>query len=255
MSAPTRIGGSMISLGIDPSLTGFGWAIHDNSATGLARIIDSGHMGTPTDMVPVMRFVVFRDLVDRVMKMHNPDCVGMESPAYTGAFQVVHHGLMLYAMEAVFYNRRDLVLFDPSTLKSLLRGMTGCTGAINKADVQRWVSLDTMDASVINHNQADAYALGFNAARFFSLLGGHLAPESLNEYEAKIFLERTKTVKTLKGPIQKNMAHAFRENQRYFRFSQIATGDVKLPAKQQIDPSLVSFLDERSLVRKKEKSQ
>jgi len=243
----------MLTMGIDPSLTGFGWAIHRSDAHGSVRLVDSGHMGTPTDMVPVMRFVVFRDLVDRVIKTHNPDAVGMESPAYDGPFQVIHHGLMLYAMEAVFYNRKDLVLFDPSTLKSLLRGLTGTPGIISKLDVQRWVSLDTQNADFINHNQADAYAIAVSAARFFGVLDGHLSPEDLNTYEARIFISRVKTVKTLKGPREKNVSHAFRENQRYFRFSAIPTGDVKLPAKAEIDPSLVSFIEASKPVRKAKK--
>ena len=84
----------MITLGLDPSLTGYGWCIHDSDASNKSRRIASGRESTKTNMVPVSRFIQFRKMVSSLIHKYNPSHVGIESPAYDGPFQVIHHGLM-----------------------------------------------------------------------------------------------------------------------------------------------------------------
>jgi Holliday junction resolvasome RuvABC endonuclease subunit len=232
-------------LGLDPSLTAYGWAVHDDAATGQKRRVASGHEGTLPSTVPVVRFMHFRALVSDLLRRYNVELVGLESPAYqAGPFQRIHFGLMMFSLEAVFEKRLDLVLFDPATLKMLAKGDPAKhKGAMSKMDMQRRVQLDTMAAGVIDNNEADAYLVGKYAARFKSLRDGTIEPSQLEPSERLVFIERTRRVKTMAGVVRKRVAHAFRENSRFFSFSQVPAGQVSLPAKSVIRPEILAFLD------------
>ena len=224
----------MISLGLDPSLTNYGWCVLNDMAKGRSRRIASGSHSTTPDMIPVVRFMQFRSMVDDLISKYDPDVIGIESPAYDGPFQVIHHGLLLFSLESIFKHRKDVVFYDPSTLKSLIRGNKNVKGPIHKIDVQKFVSLDMLSPDLLPHDEADAYALSFFATRIFKLLDGKIQREDLSESEKRIFLDKTKKVKTLKGIIQKSTGHVFRENSRIFKFSKVSVGDIKLPDKSEM---------------------
>jgi hypothetical protein len=234
----------MISLGLDPSLTGFGWAVHSSDAEGLKRRVASGHEATFPTTVPVARFMFYRSLVKRLISTFDPGIIGIESPAYdAGPFTPIHHSLMMFCLETIFENRKDCVLFDPATLKSLARKSSGNRGMMTKLNMQRFVQLDTNDADVIDNNEADAYCISYFAARFHGVLAEKIKPEDLTESEFRIFLGKIKKVNTVKGKKIKRVAYAFRENSRYFNFSKIPSGRVDLPEKSAINPSLIRFLE------------
>jgi hypothetical protein len=233
----------MLVLGLDPSLTAFGWALHDDAAEGRARRPASGHEGTLPSSVPVARFLHHQEMVRDVLARHPVEAVGIESPAYdAGPFQTIHFGLMMFSLVPIFEARKDVVLFDPATLKYLARETTNKKGAMGKLDMQRKVQVDTMDTRVIDNNEADAYLVGKYAARMMRLVGGSLRPEDLTETERRVFLTREKTVKRMGQRVKKRVSHAFRENSRFFRFSLVPPGDVRLPSRS-VDPKLVDFLD------------
>ena len=231
-------------LGLDPSLSAYGWAIHDDEQVGTKRRVISGHEGTLPNTVPVCRFMHFRALVASLLNRYDVDLVGIESPAYqAGPFQRIHFGLMMYSSESVFEKRLDFVLYDPSTLKMLAKGDPKKHGIMSKLDMQRRVQIDTIDPVSIDNNEADAYLVAKYAARFMRLKRGDIKPTDLEASERSVFLERSRRVKTMKGVVTKRVAHVFRENSRYFQFSSIPAGQITLPAKTAIEPSILSFLE------------
>lgn len=234
----------MLVLGLDPSLSAYGWAVHRPNASGLDRRMASGHEGTIPSMVPVVRFMHFRAMVAGLLDRFKPDFIGIESPAYqAGPFQRIHFGLMMYSIEAIFERRRDCVLFDPATLKLLAKEDTKLRkGPMTKLDMQRRVQVDTMDPSVIDNNEADAYIVARSAARFFLMQSGAIPPKDLTPSERSVFVTRSRKVKTLKGTITKRVAHTFRENSRWFSFSKIPDGSVCLPGKSDVRPGIIKFL-------------
>lgn len=236
----------MITLGLDPSLRAYGWAVHDSSAKGRARRVASGHEGTLPSVVPVARFLHFQALVQDLLRRHpQVEAVGMESPAYeAGPFQSIHFGLMMFSQVPVFELRKELVLFDPTTLKYLAKeDPAKRKGTMGKADMQRQVQLDTMDVRVIDNNEADAYLVALYAARFMDMMAGRVDPSALTPSERAVFLGRKRRVKTRAGVRTKSMAHAFRENSRFFQFSQVPQGSVSLPQKGSISPRITEFLE------------
>jgi Holliday junction resolvasome RuvABC endonuclease subunit len=236
----------LLVLGLDPSLSAYGWAIHDPGAAGMERRVASGHEGTVPSTVPVVRFTHFRAMVAGLLDRFRPDLVGIESPAYqAGPFQRIHFGLMMYSLEAIFERRKDCALFDPATLKLLAKEDTKLRrGPMTKMDMQRRVQIDTMDPSVIDNNEADAYIVARSAARFFLMQSGALRPEDLTPSEKSVFLMRSRRVKTVRGTVTKKVAHTFRENSRYFSFSKIPAGSTCLPGKSEVNPDIVKFLED-----------
>lgn len=237
----------MLTLGLDPSFRSYGWAVHDSSATGRSRRVASGHEGTLSDVVPVARFLHFQALVeDLLRRFPGVKAVGMESPAYeAGPFQTIHFGLMMFSQVAVFDRRKDLVLFDPTTLKYLAKeDPVKRKGLMGKADMQRRVQLDTMDVKIIDNNEADAYLIALYTARFLDMQDGVIDLKSLTPSERAVFIGRKRKIKTAAGTKTRRVAHAFRENSRFFQFSLIPQGSVKLPQKSTINPSLMKFLEE-----------
>lgn len=231
----------MLTLGLDPSLKAYGWCVHDSQAQDpRLRLVASGHEGTLPLTVPVARFMHFRSLVADLLRRYEVGAVGIESPAYGGGpFSENHFGLMMFSLEAVFERRRDCVLFDPTTVKHMVGKST-----YGKLDMQRFVQRDTMSASVIDNNEADAYCIARFAARFMEVRAGLLKPSDLTEHEASVFLTRAKKHKRSDGSLSlRKTAHVFRENSRFFEFSRVPAGSVDLPAKSDINPALVQWLE------------
>ncbi len=231
----------MRSLGIDPSLRSYGWCVYDSGAEReRERLVASGHEGTLPSTVPVARFMHFRAMVRDLLSRFRVDVVGIESPAYGGGpFSEAHFGLMMYTLEAVFERRVDCVLFDPVTVKLL----TG-SGSATKSDIQRFVQTDRMSPEVVQSDEADAYVIGKFSARFLESFSGALSPEDLTDKERRVFIERKRRVKTLVGTKVRRVAHAFRENSRFFQFSRVPEGSVDLPEKSAISQPLVRWLEE-----------
>ncbi len=232
-------------LGLDPSLTAFGWAVHDDEAVGRPRRVASGHEATLPTTVPVARYIHHQAMVKSVIERHSVDAVGIESPAFSaGPFQTIHFGLMMFSLVPVFEARKDVALFDPATLKFLARETRTRKGPMGKLDMQRKVQVDTMDTRLVDNNEADAYLIALFTARLFRLLKGDIGPEELTETERKVFLTREKTVKRMGVRKRKRISHVFRQGSRYFNFSAVPLGSVQLPEKGQVRPELVRFLEE-----------
>jgi Holliday junction resolvasome RuvABC endonuclease subunit len=222
----------MIALGMDPSLTGFGWCIHDSSAVGMERIVAKGLFTTSAKDIFVRRYMYMRDEVMALLDKHpEVEAVGSESPAFGEQFSEGLYALFTYVNEAVYTKRKDVVYFDPGTLKMLAKeDHRARKGKMFKADMVEAVRVDTGLKGRLNHNEADAYHVARFAARFFELLRGDITTEDLipSEYHAfarvHTFQKGARAGQTVKhGAI-------FKEKQRFFRFSLLdEAGNPKIP--------------------------
>lgn len=237
----------MLTLGLDPSLRAYGWCVYDDEAPNpRLHLVASGHEGTLPLTIPVARFMHFRSLVADLLRKFEVDAVGIESPAFSGGpFSENHFGLMMFSLEAVFDRRKNCVLFDPTTLKYLIGKST-----YGKMDIQRFVQLDTMSSQTIDNNEADAYCIARSASRFMRVRSGQLKPEDLTKNELSVFLTRTKKKRKTDGSLSfKKTAHVFRENSRFFEFSRVPAGSVTLPAKSDINSTLIQWLEADSVAK------
>lgn len=211
----------MITLGLDPSLTGFGWCIHNSSVVGPGRIIRKGREVTTAREIFVCRYVKFREFVGKLLDEHpEVEAVGVESPVFGATWSSGAYALFVMVNEAVFSRRKDVVYFDPSTVKSLAKMDPKMRkGTMHKSDMVNAARADSGFKGRFNHDEADAYHVARFAARFWELDRGLITESDLIPSELHTFL-RTHTYKKGKraGQTSKD-GTAFRENERFFRFS------------------------------------
>jgi Holliday junction resolvasome RuvABC endonuclease subunit len=215
----------MLILGLDPSLTNYGWALHDSSATGKARCIDRGRYSTPADMTFVDRYTFMRDTLRGLITSLRPDRVGIESPFFGGTFSEGMYGLFLYSNEALKLERKDVVFFSPLQVKAHARESLGRPDKwkMLKPDMVAAVKHDLGGGKNVNHTEADAYLVGRLAGRFWTYLDGSLPETDLTAEERKLFAEVHTYSRGKKAGKTEKKGLIYREEDRFFRWSQIGS--------------------------------
>lgn len=208
----------MLTLGLDPSLTGFGWCVHNSAVLGRERVLASGRFPNQRKTIFVKRYTDLREsvcqLLDRYVLI---EAVGIESPTYGEQWSPGAYGLFLMVNEAVWSRRRDVVFFDPGTVKMLARGAPNLPGKMFKSDMVEACKAET--GLTLNHNEADAYHVAKSAARFWMLLRGEIGPEDLTPAEVQAFTRIHTFSKGKRVGQTVRLGAMFKENQRFFRFS------------------------------------
>jgi len=207
--------------GVDPSLTNYGWVIHDDAfPVGDKRRCESrGRFQTSSKMEFVDRYRSHRESLRALIQEHKPDRVGLEYPVFGQMFSEGMYGLFLYTCEALKAEGCDVVFWTP------LQGKAHAREKISRPKGWKMDKKDMVEAAIaccgqrMNHNEADAYHIAVLSARFWSVYEGHLLEADLTPVEAKYFSrvhtytrgkKAGKTVKT-------GMVH--RENDRFFLWS------------------------------------
>lgn len=213
----------MISLGLDPSLTGFGWCVHDSDASGPARVVARGMFVTSPRAIFVQRYIELRESVGRVLDAHKDVAsVGVESPPFGEQYSEGLYGLFVMVNEAIYVRRKDVVYFDPGTLKMLVKEDPDVRkGKMFKADMVDAAKADTGIKGKFNHNEADAYHLARFAARFFEFVDGTVTETDLTPAEHRAFARVHTFVRGKRKGETVRIGAAFKEGQRFFRFSEI----------------------------------
>ena len=220
----------MITLGLDPSLTGFGWCVHRSDVAGPGRVVAKGVWSTPAKgRVFVWRYMFMREsvkqLIDRFPEIEG---VGVESPPFGEMWSEGLYGLFLYVNEAVFARRKDVVYFDPLTVKLQAKMDPRIRrGTMDKRDMIEAAKADTQ-IKRWNHNEADAYIISRSAARFWGYQRGLLDPEELTPSEKQSFA-RLQVVRTGPRAGEARMKGlVFKEDERFFQFSLLAASDIAI---------------------------
>jgi hypothetical protein len=209
------------TLGLDPSLTGFGWCVHDSCKVGPERVVARGHHATNPRDVFVLRYAELRNLVFRLIREYPCiEAVGVESPPFGELWSEGLYGLFLYVNEALCASRKDVVFFDPATLKALTKlDPKVVKGKMGKGEMVAAARADTGITGKFNHNEADAYHIARFAARFWELYSGVLTEADLTPAELHTFT-RTHTYSRGKHAGETvRRGTVYRENDRFFRYS------------------------------------
>ncbi len=212
----------MITLGIDPSLTGFGWLVHNPSVVGPKRVIDRGVVNTPAKQLFTSRYRDLRAVVAHLLdKYPQISAVGLESPPFGEQFSEGLYALFVYINEVCFLARKDVAHFDPTTVKMLVRMDPSVRrGTIDKSDVIEAAKAET-GIKIWNHNAADAYIIARSAARFFELYYGYIADDELTPAEFRAYCRLHTFVKGERAGKTVKSGMIFKEDKRFHTFSQI----------------------------------
>ena len=213
-------------LGLDPSLTNFGWAIHNDGVDGPARCEARGRFKTSSKTLFVDRYVDLRGRLFDLVEETKPDKVGIEYPVFGDLWSEGMYGLFLYSCEALREAGMDTVFFSPGQIKSVAKDLLDRPPKwrMVKADMCEAAKLDTGCKGRWNHNEADAYLCARHAARFWRAQTGHLSVDDLTDKERKqfnrihTFTRGKKAGKTVKTGI------LHRADERFFLWSEDTDG-------------------------------
>jgi len=212
----------MFTLGLDPSLRGFGWCIHNSDVTGKDRVFARGRWSTSSKTIWVERYVSLRckvqELLDQYLLI---EAVGVESTPFGASWSEGLYALFLVVNEAIWSRRKDVVFFDPGTVKMLVKEDPRVRkGKMFKSDMIDAARADT-GVSKWSSDEADAYHIARFSARFWKLLRGDIVESDLTPSEKQAFLRIHTFVRGKREGQTIKMGAIFKENQRYFKFSSL----------------------------------
>jgi hypothetical protein len=212
----------MITLGLDPSLTGFGWCIHNSEILGKDRVVSRGVFSTPAKMLWVERYVFMRSEILKLLRSYPEiEALGVESPPFGEQFSEGLYALFTYVNEAVWSCRKDVVHFDPGTVKMLVKEDPSVRkGKMFKSDMIAAAKADT-GIGRWNHNEADAYHIARFAARFWMFVNERLQESDLTPSEHRAFARIHTFVRGKRAGQTVEFGAAFKEGRRFFRFSNL----------------------------------
>lgn len=198
----------MLILGLDPSLTNFGWSTTD---TTTGSCVERGRFQTSASTVYIDRYVSLRDSLVALIQRTQPDAMGLEFPVFGEMYSEGMYGLFLYCSEALRAERQNVVFWSPLQIKQYARDLIvrPPKWKMDKADMVEAAQQASGDVGRWNHNEADAYLCASLSGRFWLLQAGVLAADQLTDTERKLFVTGT----------AKKPGVAAREDDRYFQWA------------------------------------
>jgi len=214
-------------LGIDPSLTNYGWAVHDTDASDLARCPARGRFRSSASTLFIDRYVGMREDLRGLIREVRPDRVGLEFPVFNNLFSEGMYGLFLYTCEALKAERCDVVFWSPLQVKAHARDSLGRPPKwqMMKPDMVEAAKADTGGKGTWNHNEADAYLVGRLAGRFWAFIDGGLPEADLTATERKYFAGVRTMTRGKRAGEEVRSGVMYREDERFFRWSANHTTD------------------------------
>lgn len=215
-------------LGLDPSLTNFGWAVHDSKAEGAARCPTRGRFQTSSKMLFVDRYIQMRTQLRELIRTVQPDRMGIEYPVFGDLWSEGMYGLFLYSCEALKAEGQDVVFFSPMQTKAVMREVLkrprvgGKLWKMHKGDMVAAARADTGGKGRWNNDEADAYACARLASRFWQLHDGLITEADLTPVELRYFLDIKRYVRGKKAGKEEKKGLMYREDERFFIWSKAA---------------------------------
>ena len=208
-------------LGLDPSLTSFGWCYVDTSKEGKDRLIEKGVFKTTTKQVFVDRYVFLRTELSKLIKRLNPDKIGQESSVFNATQSEAMYAVFINTCEAVRECSKDLVLLTPSQVKGHARLVLERPKGwkMEKADMVEAARQETGGKGRWKHDEADAYWIATIAGRFWKYQAGQLPDIDLTDVERHQFARQHTFTRGKKAGQTERTGLIFRGGDRFFQWS------------------------------------
>lgn len=220
----------MLVLGLDPSLTNYGWAIHNTDApVGTPdRLVARGRFRTPSKMEFIERYKAQRESLRALIQEHRPDRVGIEFPVFDNLWSEGMYGLFLYSCEALRAECMDVVFWSPLQAKAHARDTLDRPKGwkMDKVDMCEAAKQDVGGGRNWNHNEADAYLVAVLSGRFWDFYDGTVKEGALTPTEHRYFNKVHTFVRGKRAGKTIKKGVIYRESDRFFMWSRLRdTGD------------------------------
>lgn len=190
----------MIVLGLDPSLTGYGWCLIDTEKEGREQVLDYGVWKTTARTYMPRRYRILTDQLQELLENceYKIDWIGIEHPPFGASYTPGLYALYMYTWEVVMNHRIGFVYFLPTQLKAFVRSILDDDGKMFKSDMKDAMNLllNNEWKGRLNHNVADAYLTAYHAWRFRLLIKGEITEEDLTPKEAQAWTRTIRRRKT-----------------------------------------------------------
>jgi Holliday junction resolvasome RuvABC endonuclease subunit len=196
-------------LGLDPSLTNYGWCLINYEASPV--VLGKGRFQTKPSTVFIERYIYMRECIDKLCADYQFDSVGIESPPFGMQWSEGLYGLFLFAIESLYRHKKNVYFWEPTTVKARAKEILGHPGKMFKSDMIDAAKLAS-GVKKWNNDEADAFNVAHLTARFLSFQSGALT--TLTEKEEWIF--RGEKAHRNGSVTQRGMI--FREDDRFFLF-------------------------------------
>ncbi len=205
-------------LGLDPSLTHFGWALAECEAGRVPTCLDRGELRTSSSTLFVDRYVDLRERLRVLVRAHPDLLVSAEYSVFGETYSEGMYGVFLYMCEALRQERCPLVLWSPLHLKAQARAFLRRPPkwSMTKADMVEAAKRDTGQKRGWSEHQADAWWAARTGCRFWLLQRGEVAEQDLTTLEREQFTDvRVRKKGALAGTIERKGA-LHKEDKRFF---------------------------------------
>lgn len=198
----------MIIIGLDPSLTGFGWSVAQCDSDGSnVELIDMGIWKTGAKMLYVLRYTFLREQLRGLLRRYpNVAIVGMEIPPLHESYSAGLYALHVMIMEALVERRIRVVHMNPSTVKSIAGEVLAYKGKIDKTEIVKAARIlfpSLQESKRLNHNIADALVICHMTKRFHLFQQQILQHEDLTPKESQSYYGWKPQLKEIQGLISK----------------------------------------------------
>lgn len=208
-------------LGLDPSLTNYGYVVHDSDAQGADRVIERGRFHTSTKTEYIERYIELRGQVQALVQRVGVSRVGVEFPIFNDLYSEGMYGLFLFTSEALKLSKVDVVFFANNQTKAVVRSQLQRPKGwkMGKPDMIEAAKADTGGKGKWSSDEADAYWIAYLTARFWGLHDGSIKEVDLIPLERKQFMDiHTYSRGAHQGETVKR-GILYREDERFFRWS------------------------------------
>ena len=207
-------------IGLDPSLTHFGWVIMDENKSGKDIMSDFGTFVTNTDDgLRVQRLIMQRERIKNLLQERNIRFISMEAP-YWGDFSTEILFALNQFIHEVFLNLQCFVMYtQPTALKKYaLPKMKSDEVTKHHMVHQAKTELDRHGKRLSEH-VADAYfaaKLGLRFYQWYTLKS--IKDENLSEWELNYFCDKHTFTRGEKKGLTEYNGLIYRENDQFFDY-------------------------------------
>ncbi len=188
----------MYYLGLDPSLTDFGWALLDMDQLPEHRLAHSGRWKTLASWVEPVRYATQQARLMALLNQYKGQIsfAATESPPFKMSFSEGIYALYTRVLECLFRARIPFACFAPPTVKSLASPFLpdNHIGKIEKPEMVYCAQqICPGHQKPFNHNIADAINISYSSYRFWSFVQGNLPSSDLTKTETSSFYKVKKS--------------------------------------------------------------